>query len=405
MAITINSQASNSASMHDPLYFVVTSTNTGQTNFKYVCDIYVGGNLVTRLKAFPDPDTSKGIFNVGSVVRNYWNSYFKPNVTTPTAFSYIGSDIYVNYECFFGEEYGGVTYTNLAQTDNFAYNYYGDYLRANVNGQLFDASAFDNTAKGVFITNRDKTKLVFDSRKLNEHRMFVGYNCSVVNTDFDISLQVAVWNGTTTTTYTGAQLLNKRDFVLLDISPIAINTYLGTTAINTSTVFYDVEMQEDTGSMDYVRVNLDCQPRTTSYNLHFLNALGGYDTMLFSLVNRQSRTGQKKSFSSLEYVLNTSTYAMDRKNANGVLYGGATQFWGEQNIAIKLTSDWVNQTDYTWLKELIYSPEVYLELPLNTFYPVQITDSNWQEKKNYQDKQFNLELNIELGSKVNSQFR
>jgi hypothetical protein len=164
-------------------------------------------------------------------------------------------------------------------------------------------------------------------------------------------------------------------------------------------------MLEDEVERDYVRVHLDCQPRSTSYNLHFLNSLGGYDTMLFSLVNRQSRTGQKKSYANLEYVLNTSTYAMDRKNANGVLYGGSTQFWGEQSIAMKLTSDWVNQTDYTWLKELIYSPEVYLEVPSNTFYPVQVTDSNWQEKKNFQDKQFNLELNIELASKVNSQFR
>lgn len=402
MAITINSQPLNSSSMHEPLYFVVSSTNTAQTNFKYVCDIYIGGNLVTRLKLFPDPDSSKGIFNVGSVIRNYWSSYFKPNITTPTAFSYIGSDIYVNYECFFGEEYNGVTYTNLEQTDNFAYNYYYDYLLSTISGGYAGASSMPY---GSFLTNRDKNRLVFDSNKLATQRMFIGYNAGIVNTDFDWNLQVRVYNGTTTTTYNGSQLLNKRDFALLDISPAAINNYLGTSAINSTTIYYDIELLEDTGSMDTVRVNLDCQPRSTSYNLHFLNSLGGYDTMLFSLVNRQSRTGQKKSFSSLEYVLNTTTYAMDRKNVNGVLYGGSTQFWGQQNVNMKLTSDWINQTDYTWLKELIYSPEVYLEIPSNTFYPVQITDSNWQEKKNYQDKQFNLEVNLELGSKVNSQYR
>jgi hypothetical protein len=95
---------------------------------------------------------------------------------------------------------------------------------------------------------------------------------------------------------------------------------------------------------------------------------------------------------------------MNRYDSNNVFYGGAKQFWGEQSISFKLTSNWVNQTDYTWLKELIYSPEVYLEW--NGYYlPVNITDSAWQEKKNYQDKQFNLELNVELASKVNSQFR
>ena len=402
MAITINSQPLGYSSMHEPLYFVVGSDNTAQTNFKYVCDVYVGGNLVSRLKSFPDPTSSKGIFNVSGIIRNYWASYFKPNITTPTAFSYIGSDIYVNYEVKFGEEYGGTTYTNLQELDTFAYNYYYDYLRSSIYGGYAGATSL---VTGSFITNRDKNKLVFDSSRFSTQRMFVSYLSELPNTDSDFSLQVSVWNGSTTTTYNGSQLLDKRDFALIDVSPSAINTYLGTSAINSSTVFYDVEMLENTGSMDYVRVHLDCQPRSTSYNLHFLNSLGGYDTMLFSLVNRQSRTGQKKSYANLEYVLNTSTYAMDRKNANGVLYGGSTQFWGEQSIAMKLTSDWVNQTDYTWLKELIYSPEVYLEVPSNTFYPVQITDSNWQEKKNFQDKQFNLELNIELASKVNSQFR
>lgn len=391
--------------MHSDMYFVVSSDNTSQTNFKYVADIYVNANLVARLKYYPDPTSLKAIINVGNVIRNYWASYFKPTISTPTAFSYIGSDIYITYEVKFGEEYGGVTYTNLEEVEKTAYNFYDDYLRSGVSGGFFNASGYNVTAPGTFITNRDKTQLLFDKNKLASQRMFVGYLASIANTDFDLNLQITTWNGSSSTTYDGSQLLDKRDFVLVDVSPAAINTYLGTTAINSNTVFYDVEMKEDTGSMDYVRVHLDCFPRSESYNLHFLNALGGYDTMLFPLVNRQSRTGEKKAYSSSEYVLNSSTNVMDRKNSNGVLYGGSTTFWTEQTMTMRLISNWVNQTDYTWLKELIYSPEVYLEVVSNTFIPVRITDSNWNEKKNFQDKTFNLELNIELSSKVNSQFR
>lgn len=391
--------------MHSDMYFVVSSDNTSQTNFKYVADIYVNANLVARLKYYPDPTSLKAIINVGNVIRNYWASYFKPTISTPTAFSYIGSDIYITYEVKFGEEYGGVTYTNLEEVEKTAYNFYDDYLKSGVSGGFFNASEYSSLIPGKFITNRDKLQLSFDSNKLSTQRMFVGYLTSVANTDVDLKIQLYVWNGSTLTTYTGATQVNKRDFVLVDISPSALNTYLGTTAIDSTTIRYDVEMFEDEVERDYIRVNLDCFPRSESYNLHFLNALGGYDTMLFPLVNRQSRTGEKKAYSSSEYVLNSSTNVMDRKNSNGVLYGGSTTFWTEQTMTMRLISNWVNQTDYTWLKELIYSPEVYLEINTNTFIPVRITDSNWNEKKNFQDKTFNLELNIELSSKVNSQFR
>ena len=399
MAITINSQPSSYSSMHSPLYYVVTSDNTSETNFKYVCDIYVGGNLVARLKSFPQPTNSKGIFDVSRVVRDYWNSYFKPN-TTPTAFSYITSDIYVNYEIKFGEEYDGTTYLNLEEADAFAYNFYPDFFNKSITAPLM--RTLPSTV--YFLTNRDRINIQFDKNKLLTQRSFITYKATLENTDVELNLEVNTFTGSTSVAaYTGAKI-TMRDIALLDISPQAINTYLGTSAISANVDRYFIEIYEDDAAIDGFQVNLDCFPKSESLNLHFLNALGGYDTMNFLLVNRQSRAGQKKSFSALEYELNTSTSVMDRFNSNNVFYGGAKQFWGEQSISFKLTSNWVNQTDYTWLKELIYSPEVYLEW--NGYYlPVNITDSAWQEKKNYQDKQFNLELNVELASKVNSQFR
>lgn len=399
MAITINSQPSSFSSMHSPLYYVLTSTNTAQTNFKYVCDIYVSGNLVARLKSFPQPVNSKGIFDISRVVRNYWESYFKP-ATTPTAFSHTTSDIYVNYVLQFGEEYGGTTYLNLEEVDAFAYNFYPDFFNKGI------TPPFMRTIPTTFyyLTNRDRANLKFDKNKLLTQRYFITYKATLENTDVDLNLTVNTYTGGTSVAgYTGAKV-TMRDIALLDVSPQAINTYLGTSAITSNIDRYFIEMYEDDAAIDGITVRLDCFTKSESLNLHFLNALGGYDTMNFLLVNRQSRAGQKKSFSALEYELNTSTNAMDRFNTNKVYYGGATQFWGEQTLSFKLTSDWVNQTDYTWLKELIYSPEVYLEWN-NYFVPVSITDSAWQEKKNYQDKQFNLELNVELASKVNSQFR
>jgi hypothetical protein len=60
MAITINSTPEAFPSLHDELYFVATSTNAAATNFKYIFDIKIGGNLVSRLRIFPDPTSDKG---------------------------------------------------------------------------------------------------------------------------------------------------------------------------------------------------------------------------------------------------------------------------------------------------------------------------------------------------------
>jgi len=122
------------------------------------------------------------------------------------------------------------------------------------------------------------------------------------------------------------------------------------------------------------------------------------------LVNRQNRTIERKSFQALQYEYEAATTAMDMVDAYGKLYGGMIPFTTQQRVTYKLISDWVNFTDYNWLKELIASPEVYMERN-NQFVPVMIATTNWAEKKRFADKTFNLELDIDLAYQVNSQYR
>ena len=397
MAITINSSPDNYSSLHAPLYYVVTSTNTAQTNFKYVCDIYVNGNLITRLKSFPQPTSSKGIFNIASVVRNYWASYFKPDIVSPSAFSYTGSDIYVDFVIKFGEEYGGITYLDLTTSTKRAYNYVQDYLYTPLSQPYLTPLEYETQFQGNYISQRDYSNIKFSG--LQTGYLFLSFLSDAENTTKSHSIDVSVYNGTTTN-YTGAGVSFK-DFALLDISPRAINDYLGTTAISSSYIYYDVKIKIAGVLKDTARVYKTCT-QDDAMSLHFLNSLGGYDTFEFTCVNRQSRNIDKSSFEGIEYEY--ASNAMNRANTYGVLYGGATQFSTRQSISYRLVSDWVNYIDYLWLKQLIASPEVYLERG-NTFIPVTINTTNWSEKKQYRDKTYNIELDIALANKVNSQFR
>ena len=400
MAITINSSPDIYSTLHAPLWYVLSSTNTGQTNFKYVCDVYVGGNLVTRLKSFPQPTSLKGIFNVATIVRNYSASYFKPDIVTPSAFSYTGSDIYVDYELKFGEEYGGTTYTNLTTTTKRAYNYVQDYLYTPTSPMYLTPLEYETQYQGNFISNRDYANIYFNKERLGNGYLFISFLSDAENTSKNHSIDVSVWNGSTTTNYTGANV-NFKDFALLDISPRAINDYIASSIITASTVYYDVKVKIAGNLRCTARVYLTCTQNDV-VTLHYLNSLGGYDTFDFTAVNRQTRNIEKSSFESSEWEYE-SNY-MKRENTYGVMYGGTKQFATRQKFTYKLISDWLSYVDYLAIKELIASPEVYLERG-NSFLPVQIGTNTWAEKKRYADKTYNLELDITIGNNINSQFR
>jgi len=394
MAITINSSPNIYQSFHEDLWFVVSSNNTAQTNFKYVFDVYINGTLVSRVKSFPQPSTGKGIFNAANIVRNYWSSYFKPSAT---AFSYVGSDIRINYVVKYGEEYGGTLYTNLSETDTDAFNYYPNLL----NGVgAYDGQWYETNYPSVLLTNRDWLNLT--TRRTNG-KCFVSLLNYAINTPINWKLDVTRYGNLAPSTVSGGNV-SVSDYAMMDLSPASINAYLGSSFINSNTEYYAIEFYVGGGPQYSVRVNIICEPRYTTIPIHFLNSLGGYDTINFSLVNKESRSFERKSFEQMDWQLSGSV--MSRTDNYGRFNGGSVQFATAQTITYKLTSDWLNLTEYNWIKELIGSPEVYMEDTTNGGYiPVKISTSSWTEKKRYADKVYNLELDIEFGSKAYSQYR
>jgi len=394
MAITINNTPSVYQSFHEDLWFVVSSNNTGQTNFKYVFDVYINSVLVARIKSYPQPGTNKGIFNAASIVRNYWSSYFQP-ATSQTAFNYIGSGNRINYVIKFGEEYGGTLYTNLSEDDTDAFNYYPNITDGK---GAFDGTNYQGQFAGYLLTKRDKTQLQTNQ---TGNRLFISLQNTDINTPINWRVDVIRSNGNT---QSNGPIISISDIVVFDISPTALNTYLGSSFITSATESYVVKFfNYTTGDyFDEVTVTKICQPRHTHIPLHFLNSVGGYDTIIFTLVNRESRNIERKSFEQSDWQYRSSD--MYRWNQYNVFNGGAVQFNTQHTITYKLTSDWLTITDYTWIRDLIASPEVYMENG-GTFIPIKITTSQWIQKKQYVDKVYNLELDIEFGSKEFSQYR
>jgi len=368
--------------MHDDLWHVASSTQSATTGMRYIFDVYVDSSLVARVKIVPDPTSSYGIFNAANIVRNYWESYFKPvALTSPpqTLFNYDGNDIYVSYELKIGEEYGGIMYTNLATATYTAYNFvnpiYADYT-----------TSYLSTYHNKFLTPRDKSRVEVHV----DERCYVGF--LVTSPPSSIAATIAVDGGAPVTGSTSS--LEK--FALLDVSPSAINTYLGGTYITASTTSYTVTMGSDT-----LTCYLACAPHERQ-TLHFLNHLGGYDTMTFRAVNREEYRAERELYTRREWDL--SGNAMTRANASNVMYGSVVNYATSREMALELRTDWLSVTDHNWLRDLVTSTEVYLE---NTkfHFPVTLETAEWTQRHRRTDKSFALNLRVKFGRKTYTQFR
>lgn len=136
MAIVINNTPGLYYSAHGDLIFVVyeatkTADPATYPDYKYVCDVYIDSTLVARIKKFPHPDNSRGVFNVGDIIRAYVSATFNPDATAFLAQEMGLGESFINATLKFGEEYGFTLYTNLTVDSERKYFNYYNTLRIN----------------------------------------------------------------------------------------------------------------------------------------------------------------------------------------------------------------------------------------------------------------------------------
>ena len=382
MAITSESVPGSYTSAHDSLWHIVSSTNVAQSSFKYVFDIQVSSATVATLKNYPDSG-NYGVLDVAPIIRNYLGSGFNPSGSS--LLQYAGSFLFVDYEVIYGEEYGGITRANLSSDTAKGWNYSLNPFRTSI-----------STYTNKFLTTRDRTA----GEVISGEKLFITYfnaNLSAVTA----TVQKINEDGSNSGSSSTGGTLSSLSSLLLDLSPTAINAYLGSSFITSATYGYKVTIGSDTMIIKQV-----CAPRFTPINLVFQNQFGGYDTFGFRLLNRQQKSFKKTTYQTADYQ--RSGISMAFKNSSGVHYGGVQALATQIDWSYLVTSDYVSALDYALGSELLASNEVYLHLingGTSDYYPIVMKDTNYQEKVSTSDKLFNYQLQFDLGQKQFSQFK
>ncbi len=382
MAITVQSSPASYTSAHDALWHVVSSTNSSQTNFKYVFDILVNSTVVATVKNFPDSG-GYGVFDAGQVVRNYITSGF--NSSGSSLLQYSDSFLHVDYTINYGEEYGGTTYTNLTSGNYKGWNYSLDPFRNSI-----------STYANKFLTSRDRTT----GEVMNGEKFIITYfNADLANVT--ATIQKLKEDGTNDGTSSTGAGLGTNHGMILDLSPVAINTYLGSSFITASTYAWRVTIGSDSMVVKQV-----CAPRFTPISVIFQNQFGGYDTFAFRLLSRQQKRMQRTTYKSSEY--RRVGTAMAYQETSGVQFGGNQAFSTSIDYSYKVVSGYLNVDDYNLGGQLLASNEAYYYITQwndNKFYPIIMRETSWEEKNLTSDKMFNYELTFDLGNTQYSQYR
>ena len=369
-------------SAHDSLWHIVSSSNNSQSSFKYVFKIQIGGADIATLKNYPDSG-GYGVLDVAPIVRNYLGSGFNPSGSS--LLHYAGSFLFVDYTINLGEEWVGQELIFRTSATAKGWNYSLNPFRTSI-----------STYANKFLTTRDRTA----GEVMNGEKFYITYfnaNLSAVTA----TIQKINEDGSNSGSPSTGGTLSSLSSLLLDLSPYAINTYLGTSFILSSTYGYKVTIGSDTMIMKQV-----CAPRFTPVKLVFQNQFGGYDTFGFRLLNRQQKNFKRTTYQTAEYQ--RSGITMAHKSSSGVHYGGVQALATQIDWSYLVTSDYLSAIDYALGAELLASNEVYLHITDGAnedYYPIIMKDTNYQEKTSTSDKLFNYQLQFDLGQKQFSQFR
>jgi hypothetical protein len=409
MSVTVERQPEDFQPVFNQNRWIVESNNTAQTNFEYICDVYVnaGATYIARLKRFPDSD-GYGDFDLSRVLADYVSVTLA--ASNDNGFNLHRSH-YVNYVLKFGEIYNGTTYTNLTVTSSQV-----ALMMALSFNQFYDYD-YEQYASGVGSPSVDIKFLTNSPRTLKARRN--GYaelhflNATTSNSSY-LKINSYLPSGSLIASYTIAN-----PYVTVNVNNKWLSVGVGIYNLNTATLSSGVQLvvDDDAGSYDVALYDTsnnrtseiitfeidDTCNRYDGKHIKFLNRLGGFDTFFFSSnENVFIDVNNREQYTKLAGTVSGSP----------VTWGYNLSDRGQKVIAVDsqertiLKSGALTDAEYVWLRELITSPEVYaVETYNGTIYdrPIVITTSSYEEVYKRNKKMSQLTLEYKYAHKENIQ--
>ena len=403
--------------------FTLESDNYAQPNFMFVCDVYRGATLITKMKAFPNPLTTQGYFNIREALR----SFIGMNTNIADGEGMECPDMWTSYTVEFSEQYSGASattydftgtvYCGAIETLNFPSYQYENYVCS--------TSAPLNPIK--LLTNRPqsaKAVALPSFAYLQSGYLYIPcVRSSAPNVDwvhityYDVNGTVIrdYFYKTRNWAYHDGGDPNENSVIAVPFMPLDIFEIDGSytsdgedgevdfnLVVDGEGGYYSIRLSiDDTGanylSDEYfVFIDRPCT-RYEFTEIHFQNQLGGVDSYVFTKPKRevQNITRVEASRPLLRETLNAYTYNVSDYSK----YNASVDYQKTFNVL----SDWLTDSEFEWLSEMVRSPRVwvrstYVEPGTGTVFPtlipIIITDTSYNVWKRDFDLLKTLSVNF-----------
>ena len=368
-------------------WFVASSTNTGQPNFKYyiVVTDFITGYSVTE-KFLPNP-SGKLQFDASKFSELLMTNYIPVNVYGFKQNSSIRK-IRVNI----GEIYGSTLPGAITSGTNIDYIVWNGSLemltfsKYNSKNYTWDLSTNPNLNYPVLLSD------LADDYTFNNRSNFLYWMMLEGQTDLpEIFLKTYNASGTLLNTFTITNSIStgsyETNMVCIDVGKKGID------GINSSWLtgveYYEIhaKVSPELSSFKIKKYTIKCSPRFDVYTLHYLSTTGAYETLHCSKVSELNSTKTSTTFKRSPWTNVSNIMTLD--------YSVAVEQPTIVNVqnGLKLNSDWVTKAELIKYKDLFSSPDVKLDLGTAQGYAsVKVTNGTYVSKNN--DKLKNLTFDL-----------
>lgn len=410
MSMTVSVPANFTETVYDDSWLRAISSASGQTDLKYVLELYDKNNSVKLFegKIVPEPDNKYMYFNVAPIVRNYFfEEFFNDEVSPAYVFDFSDARCFdPNQRAIFyyriGTDYSGITTLNEASGSVILTNVRPKlknrrWTRKSISQDVDNKWQTDRKPVSILSSNTDNFFIAWRygiDGGLASGTLLLGYDeydasGNIISTDEDQFVESST---------PGFTLKN----CIINIGPDSIDRLIGSSPNLDVCAYYVAYIKYEIGATEYrleFRINKNCENKYESIPIHFYNRFGVVDTLQFNLVSRTTVDVERKSYNQRDYRFDGSSVLYTDASASGttVYRENKINYNSTYNYTMKLTSDLLDDQDWEWLEDLILSPKIYMEED-GHFYPVTIKATNYEISKYINNRLRPLEIEIEFNS-------